>query len=191
MRRRPLLLLLPATLLGAPARATEIGAALADGRHVLLMRHAYAPGVGDPPGFRRGDCATQRNLDAAGREQARAIGRWLRAQGVARAQVYSSPWCRCLDTARLLGFGAVTVEESLASFFADYAQADAQTRALQAFVARLLSTPSHRAPVLVTHQVNISRYAGGGLGSGDMVLVRVDAQGRPLAHTRHAAPSPG
>lgn len=188
MQRRPLLSL-PLALLAPAAGAAGVGAALADGRHVLLMRHAYAPGVGDPPGFMRGDCATQRNLDAAGREQARAIGRWLRAQGVQRAQVYASPWCRCLDTALLLGFGAVTVEESLASFFADDAQAEPRTAALQVFIARLLATPSPRVPILVTHQVNISRYVGGGLGSGDMVLVRVDARGRPLAHQRHDAPA--
>jgi len=187
MQRRQLLSL-PAVLLAQSAGASGVGAALADGRHVLLMRHAYAPGVGDPPGFMRGDCGTQRNLDAAGREQARTIGRWLRAQGVSHAQVYSSPWCRCLDTALLLGFGAVTVEESLASFFGRSAQAEASTAALQAFIARLLASPSNRAPILVTHQVNISSYVGGGLGSGEMVLVRVDRQGRPQDTGRYAPP---
>ena len=187
MRRR-LALGLPALWLAPPGHAATPGELLAAGRHVLLMRHADAPGVGDPPGFRRGDCATQRNLGAAGREQARAAGRWLRSQGVSRAQVYSSPWCRCLETAQLLGFGAVTVEESLGSFFGRYGQEDASTQALQAFVARLLSGPPDRAPILVTHQVNISAYAGGGVASSEMVLVRVDRQGRPQDTVRYAPP---
>ncbi len=188
MRRRSLLAL-PAFAYLAPGHAATPGELLVSGRHILLMRHADAPGVGDPPGFRRGDCATQRNLGAAGREQARAAGRWLRSQGVQGAQVYSSPWCRCLETAHLLGFGAVSVEESLGSFFGRYGQEETSTQALQAFVARLLSGgPPDRAPILVTHQVNISAYAGGGVASSEMVLVRVDRQGRPQDTVRYAPP---
>ena len=67
---------------------------LTEGGHVLMIRHALAPGTGDPPEFRLGDCATQRNLDERGRTQARAIGDWLRARGVTAAEVYSSQWCR-------------------------------------------------------------------------------------------------
>jgi broad specificity phosphatase PhoE len=74
------------------------------GGEVLLIRHAAAPGTGDPAGFRLGDCATQRNLSDTGREQARAIGDWLRDRGIERARVYSSQWCRCLETAELDGF---------------------------------------------------------------------------------------
>lgn len=188
MRRRPLLAM-PALLLAWPGHAAKLGERLASGRHVLLMRHANAPGVGDPPGFRRSDCATQRNLDAAGREQARAAGRWLRGQGVQSAQIFSSPWCRCLDTARLLGLGAVSEEESLASFF-ERADLQAQSNeALQAFVARRLAGPLDRTPlILVTHQVNISAYAGVYPASSEMVLVRVDSQGRPQETQRYAPP---
>ena len=78
---------------------------LHDGRHVLMLRHANAPGTGDPAQFQLRDCATQRNLDDSGRAQARAIGAWLRSKGIAKAQVYSSQWCRCLETAALLGIG--------------------------------------------------------------------------------------
>lgn len=187
MQRRALLIV-PASLLGSAGRAATPGELLASGRHVLLMRHADAPGVGDPPGFRRGDCATQRNLGAAGRVQARAAGDWLRSQGVQRAQVYSSPWCRCLETAQLLGFGAASVEESLGSFFGRAEDAPARTLALQAFVAGLLSSPPGRAPILVTHQVNISAYVGGGVASSEMVLVRVDRHGRPQHTVRYAPP---
>jgi hypothetical protein len=62
---------------------------------VLLIRHALAPGIGDPENFQLGDCATQRNLSDEGRQQARAIGRWLRSRGIQHARVYSSQWCRC------------------------------------------------------------------------------------------------
>ena len=70
--------------------------------HILLLRHAVTePGLGDPQNFVLGDCATQRNLSAAGRVQARALGQWLRTQGIPVGEVRSSQWCRCLDTARL------------------------------------------------------------------------------------------
>lgn len=191
MRRR-LLLGAPALLLAAaPLSATTVGQRLGAGGHVLLMRHAEAPGVGDPPGFRIGDCSTQRNLSAAGRDQARAAGRWLRSQGLERAQVWSSPWCRCLDTARLLDYGPVSVEPSLSSFFGDYERGPQQREALQAFVARLQDVPPDRAPVLVTHQVVISAYTGGGASSAEMVLVRVDRQGRPQDVVRYAPPPAG
>jgi broad specificity phosphatase PhoE len=190
MRRR-LLLGVPALLLAPPMSASAVGQRLGAGGHVLLMRHAEAPGVGDPPGFRIGDCRTQRNLSAAGREQARAAGRWLRSQGLQRAQVWSSPWCRCLDTARLLDYGEVTVEPSLSSFFGNYERGPQQREALQAFVARLQGGPPGPAPVLVTHQVVISAYAGGSASSAEMVLVRVDRLGQPQDVIRYAPPMSG
>lgn len=188
MQRR-LLLGTPVLLLAAPLSAATVGERFSAGGHVLLMRHAEAPGVGDPPGFRLDDCSTQRNLSAAGREQARAAGRWLRAQGLQAAQVWSSPWCRCLDTARLLDYGAVAVEPSLSSFFGDYERGPQQREALQAFIARLQDAPPGPAPVLVTHQVVISAYAGGSVSSAEMVLVRVDRQGRPQDVRRYAPPA--
>lgn len=189
MQRR-LLLGAPALLLAPPLSAATVGQRLASGGHVLLMRHAEAPGVGDPPGFRVDDCSTQRNLDAAGRAQARAAGRWLRSQGVQAARVWSSPWCRCLDTARLLDYGAVTVEPSLSSFFGNYERGPQQREALQAFVARLQAGPAARPPVLVTHQVVISAYVGGGASSAEMVLVRVGRLGQPQDVSRYAPPVP-
>ncbi|MCA3238215.1 MAG: histidine phosphatase family protein [Pseudomonadota bacterium] len=153
-----------------------------------MMRHADAPGVGDPPGFRLGDCSTQRNLGAAGREQARAVGRWLRAHGLMQARVWASPWCRCMETAQLLGYGAVQTDDSLASFFGESQQAAARTVALQGLIARLLVQPGAPLPLLVTHQVNLSAYAGGFAASAELLLVRVDSAGRPLNVQRHAPP---
>jgi hypothetical protein len=81
------------------ANASELSEALKKSDHVLLMRHALAPGVGDPAGYTLQDCKTQRNLDATGRAQAQKIGQWLKGQGVQEALVFSSAWCRCKETA--------------------------------------------------------------------------------------------
>ena len=87
----------------------EAWAALAKGGHVALIRHGNAPPGygGDPPGFKLDDCATQRNLDERGREQARALGEAFRKHGVRVDRILSSPVCRCLDTARLMAVGPV------------------------------------------------------------------------------------
>ena len=68
---------------------------------VAVLRHARAPGAGDPPAFKLGDCATQRNLSGEGREQARRIGAQFVAYGIVVGRVLSSEWCRCLETARI------------------------------------------------------------------------------------------
>jgi phosphohistidine phosphatase SixA len=80
---------------GFQATASELSDLLKNPDHVLLMRHANAPGVGDPAGYKLQDCKTQRNLDARGREQAQRTGQWLRSQGVGNALVFSSAWCLC------------------------------------------------------------------------------------------------
>jgi hypothetical protein len=85
--------------------ADEAGAwtALRAGRHVALMRHTDAPGgFGDPPGFRVDDCATQRNLSAKGRADAARMGARIRSEGIVVERILNSPWCRCMDTAKLL-----------------------------------------------------------------------------------------
>ena len=94
-------LLLALAWLHFVAQAGELADKLKDGGHVLLMRHAYAPGVGDPPGYTLERCETQRVLNEDGRSQSQRIGRWLRTQGLERARVYASPWCRCTQTAEL------------------------------------------------------------------------------------------
>ncbi|MEM6421797.1 MAG: histidine phosphatase family protein, partial [Pseudomonadota bacterium] len=91
------------------------------------MRHALAPGTGDPAAFELRDCATQRNLDARGRAQAVATGQMIRDAGIRIDAVLSSQWCRCLDTARLLDLGPVIEEPALNSFFRDRARGRPQT----------------------------------------------------------------
>ena len=150
---------------------SHLWAALLDGRHVALMRHATAPGIGDPEHFRVDDCSTQRNLSEAGRRQAEAIGERFRANGIGRAAVFSSQWCRCLDTARLLGLGEVTPFAGLNSFFRDGGREAASSDAVRALVARE-SRPG-RALVLVTHQVNITALSGVHPAPGEIVVMRV------------------
>ncbi len=137
---------------------------------VIALRHARAPGTGDPAGFVLGDCSTQRNLDDTGRAQARAIGQSLRAVGLDRAAVYSSRWCRCLETAELLALAPVTPLPALNSFFGARQRQQAQTDALRAFLAG--EGADGPALVLVTHQVNISAIAGRGTRSGEGVVMR-------------------
>jgi phosphohistidine phosphatase SixA len=149
---------------GAQAGAWE---ALRAGGRVAMIRHALAPGVGDPANFALGDCSTQRNLSATGRAQAARIGDAFRANGVRVDQVLSSAWCRCVDTA-LLAFGEVAVWEAINSFFADGSTERAQTEETRAGVARWGGPGTL---VLVTHQVNITALTGIFPDSGEVVVL--------------------
>ncbi|XEC96054.1 histidine phosphatase family protein [Paenibacillus tarimensis] len=93
--------------------------ALAGDGAVLVMRHAIAPGSGDPPGFQLDDCSTQRNLSDEGRAQAAAVGVLLRAKDVQITKVMSSPWCRAIDTARSMDFTEIEVTNALWNLFYD------------------------------------------------------------------------
>jgi broad specificity phosphatase PhoE len=137
--------------------------------HVALLRHAIAPGTGDPPEFTLRDCGTQRNLSDEGRDQATRIGARFRANGIQKAGVFSSQWCRCLETARLLGLGPVEELPALNSFFRDYERRDPQTQALKEWLAgKDLDEPL----VLVTHQVNITALTNVYPASGELVIIR-------------------
>ncbi|WP_420403492.1 histidine phosphatase family protein [Nisaea sp.] len=159
-----------------PARASGTGwDLLEEPRTVAIMRHAIAPGGGDPDGFRLGDCSTQRNLDEAGREQARRIGAAVRRAGVAVDRVLSSQWCRCMETAKLLGLGDVEQLPSLNSFFEDRSTGAAQTAETRSFLAAL---PAGETVFLVTHQVNITALTDVFPASGETLLLRVGAHGQ-------------
>jgi broad specificity phosphatase PhoE len=141
---------------------------LRQGGCVVLMRHAQTvAGVGDPPGFRLGDCRTQRNLSDEGREQARRVGEAFRQQGIVLSQVRSSAWCRCTDTADL-AFGRHQVWPAINSFFRNNS-GEAQTREV------LKAATSVRTPenwMLVTHQVNISALTGEFPAMGELFVTR-------------------
>ncbi len=169
--------------------ASELSDKLQSSDYVLLMRHTLAPGVGDPAGYTLEDCKTQRNLSAEGRQQAGVVGNWLRKQGVVHAEVYSSAWCRCQDTAELLKFNGFQVAPPLASFFDEMHLAKSRTQALEQFIAEKLKTKSHKPLILVTHHVNIHDFMGENIASGDMVLARVDARGKMRSYQRIPRPS--
>lgn len=156
---------------GAQEAPSPVLKALADGGTVALMRHARAPGVGDPAGFRLGTCETQRNLDAAGRDQAGEIGRRLREAGVLVTQVRSSRWCRASETAALAFPDVPTVPDAaLDSFFEDDSTAKRQTRTARVTVARWSGRQG--VLVLVTHAVNIDALSGINPNEGELVVLR-------------------
>jgi len=148
---------------------------LREGGHVVLLRHAVTvPGVGDPENFKLGVCATQRNLSADGRDDARRIGAAFRERSVPVSQVLSSRWCRCIDTAQL-AFGRVRPEPMVDSMFNDDDTArQNKMRALRTFLS------AHKEPgnlVLVTHDINIRVLVGESLSQGEMVVALVQPDG--------------
>ena len=155
---------------GAAAAAdADLWDALRSEGHLALLRHALAPGTGDPATFDLQDCSTQRNLSGQGRDQAGRIGDRFRANGVSAPRVFSSQWCRCQETARLLGLGPVGSLPALNSFYERPEDRDDQTRALADWLAsQSLATPL----VLVTHQVNITALTGVYPTSGELVVVK-------------------
>jgi broad specificity phosphatase PhoE len=176
MKTRWLLLL---ALAGAGAQAAGLDEdalwhKLRSGGVTVLMRHAATvPGIGDPPDFVLGQCATQRNLSEAGRRQARAIGAAFRQHGVNPGAVWSSRWCRCLDTARL-AFGRVEPVAQLDSMFEED-NAARRARVAQT-LARLEALPLAGMAgnlVLVTHDVNIRALADEAVAPGGVVVARM------------------
>jgi phosphohistidine phosphatase SixA len=161
---------LGALLPARQARASEAAAweALRQGG-IVLFRHAHAPGGGDPAGMRLGDCATQRNLDARGREQAIRIGAALRAQGVAVGAVLTSQWCRTTETAELTFPGRARAEPIFNSFFSDRSTGPAQTEAAR----RLLRAWTGPGALFVsTHQVNITALTQIVPASGEGIVLQ-------------------
>lgn len=162
---------------------------LTDGQHVLLIRHADAPGVGDPAGYQLEQCSTQRNLGDAGRAQSVEIGRWLTGQGILTARMLSSAWCRCLDTARLMAKGPVMIEKSLGSFFDAMHLEKRQTAEMQKLIATQLWQNQSTPLILVTHHVNIQAFTDKVVNVGDMVLVKVRPDGSYVSHQIFPGPA--
>ena len=160
-----------------PAQADEAAAwtALRSGQAVVaLMRHADAPGVGDPPGWRLDDCRTQRNLSAEGRAQARATGERFSAERVSIARLMSSPWCRCIDTARLMNVGPVQTDPTFSNAFVLSDQHDALTAGARKVIA---AWQGPGALLVVTHGANIRALTGRSLASGEVIVVSAGKAG--------------
>lgn len=158
----------------ADTAETRLWEALRSENHFALIRHALAPGTGDPANFMRGVRKSQRNLSMEGRNQATYIGALFRANGISEAQVFSSEWFRCMDTAELLDLGQVKPLTALNSFFQEYHLQEQRTKSLKNWLARQrIDTPL----ILVTHQVNITALTGVFPASGEIVVMEKDAEG--------------
>ena len=149
--------------------AKDPWAALVKGGHVALIRHGNAPPGhgGAPPGFRLDDCKTQRNLDELGREQARALGEAFRSHGVRVDRVLSSPWCRCVETARLMAVGPVE------SSWALVPDREPSTPVRLVELKEIVS--AWRGPgtlVLVTHALTVRPLVGFLPGQAEVVVLR-------------------
>jgi phosphohistidine phosphatase SixA len=144
--------------------------------YVVLLRHAQTvPGTGDPPGFQLDDCTTQRNLSAEGREQAVWIGKVFRDHNIPISEVFSSQYCRCLDTARLLNLGNVQPSPMLNSTFEDRTTATQQNEQVRQEIFNHRNTPG--VIVMVSHFANIGEISGISPESGEAVVVKANQQG--------------
>ncbi len=150
------------------ADEAQAWSALREGRALLLMRHATAPGVGDPAGFTLGDCRTQRNLNEQGRAEGRRWGERLRSLGIERPQLLSSRWCRAQDTAQAMGLGPVEPLPPLDSFFENRTTANQQ---MDTLLVQINAMPAGVARVLVSHQVNITALTGIYPASGEGLII--------------------
>jgi len=167
------LLLLAGSLQASNSDGSDLAwTKLQEGTAIAIMRHALAPGTGDPAGFTLDDCSTQRNLSDKGRDQARAIGDLFREKGVTRAEVFTSEWCRCQETARLLDLGTPERFPAMNSFFQNRQEAQGQTRRLLDALPAWLEQGSPPT-VLVTHQVNISALTGSFTSSGEILIIHL------------------
>ena len=152
---------------GALADERDAWAGLVKGSHVALVRHCSAPPGygGDPPGFKIDDCATQRNMDERGRAQAREVGEAFRQRGVPVDKILSSPWCRCLETARLMALGPVESVMALAS----------SERSPEHLVVLKQMVADWHGPgtlVLVTHALTVRALVGIMPEQAEIVVVR-------------------
>ncbi|MEM9357565.1 MAG: histidine phosphatase family protein [Pseudomonadota bacterium] len=145
----------------------KLWSALRDGKAFAIMRHALAPGTGDPDNFKINDCTTQRNLSDVGRKQAVKIGNRFRRNGIKEAHVFTSQWCRCRETAKLLTLGPATELPPLNSFFQNFEQREPQTQQLLHW---LKNDRPRGVVILSTHQVNIYALTNRFTNSGEIIV---------------------
>ena len=141
---------------------------------VIFLRHALAPGNGDPPNFNVNDCSTQRNLDKAGIVQSRMIGQSFKNIGIKFSKIYSSFWCRCKDTAMNMEVGEFKTHVGLNSFYERY---DSRKITLKKLNNLIMSFDKSDGPyLLVTHYVNILAFTGLSTSSGGMVAFDLNSK---------------
>ena len=135
--------------------------------NVIFLRHALAPGFGDPNNFIKQDCSTQRNLSNKGRLQARLIGHYLKASEIRFSEILTSEWCRCIDTTKELNIGNWKTFSGLNSFFEGH---EKKYKVMDKLRKKLGSLGHSDLVLLVTHQVVIFEQTGIAPKSGEMVL---------------------
>lgn len=170
MRRRSFSLgLLVGGCAGGWAWADEaLWSLLQQGGQVVMLRHALTEaGVGDPPGFRLEDCRTQRNLSEQGVRDARRLGEALRTRKVPVARVLSSPWCRCIDTARLVFGAAPELQPALGNLFGRHEREAQQVAELR----KLVRAPQRGNLFLVTHGSTTLALTGVSPATSEMVVL--------------------
>jgi len=141
---------------------------LEEGGKLIFIRHAYAPGSGDPNNFNLNDCSTQRNLNNNGRKQAKLIGNFFRENKIKIDKVLSSEWCRCKETAKI-AFNNFSTNSFLNSFYnSKYAKnKDKQIKALNSYIKKY---ESNKNLILVTHYILISEVLNYAPSSGEIVV---------------------
>ena len=141
---------------------------LKEGEKLIFIRHAYAPGSGDPNNFNLNDCSTQRNLSKEGKKQAQYIGEFFIKNKIEIDEVLSSEWCRCKETAKI-AFKDFSTNNFLNSFYSSkYAKnKDKQVDALKNFIKNF---KSNKNLVFVTHYVLISEVLNYNSSSGEIVV---------------------
>src|SRR5687767_492159 len=176
---------------GAAPASEQAWALLKAGGQVVLLRHAITtPGVCDPPGMLLDDCATQRNLTEEGRRHARQVGEAFRTHRIVVERVLTSPWCRCIETARL-AFGAPEVWEPLGNLYGRPEQSPRQVREMQRLVGE---RPRRGNLVLVSHGSTISALTGVSVDTAEMVIVTPNGSGQFAVGGRltvHGSPRQG
>jgi len=141
---------------------------LEEGGKLIFIRHAYAPGSGDPDNFNLNDCSTQRNLSNEGRRQAKYIGEFFLKNKIKIDKVLSSEWCRCKETAKI-AFKNFSTKSFLNSFYSSkYAKnKDKQVKELNNYINKL---KIDKNLILITHYVLISEVLNYGPSSGEIVV---------------------
>ena len=135
--------------------------------NVIFLRHALAPGLGDPLDFTKEDCSTQRNLNDEGRSQARLIGAYLKKSNIRFSEILTSEWCRCIDTAKELDLGQWETFSGLNSFFQGH---EKKYHVMDKLLKKIDSLNFSDLVLFVTHQVVITEITGEVPRSGEMVL---------------------
>ena len=135
--------------------------------NVIFLRHALAPGLGDPSDFIKEDCSTQRNLNEEGRSQARLLGDYLKKSNIRFSEILTSEWCRCIDTAKELDLGQWETFSGLNSFFQGH---EKKYQVMDKLWKKIDSLNFSDLVLFVTHQVVITEITGEVPRSGEMVL---------------------